>query len=90
MRKTLRALIYGLGFCGVLALLSYLSYVTTVHTGEGEWPLAALRIRAVDTTGSPVEGATLSLFYKNEEATGFKEASFYVHPTKAYLVWCSA
>ena len=74
MRKTLRALTYGLGLCVALALLSY---VTTFHTGEGEWPQAALRIRAVDSAGSPVEGATFSVFHDNEEATGFKQSFCY-------------
>jgi len=62
---------------GFFVILALLSYVTTVHYGEDDWPPASLQILVLDAAGSPVEGATLSLFRENTPATEFQQAICY-------------
>jgi hypothetical protein len=74
MQKTLKTLTCVTASIVVLALLSY---ATTVHYGENDWPAASLQIRVMDTAGLPVEGATLSVFRANKPVPEFQQAYCY-------------
>lgn len=62
---------------GLVMILALLSYVATVHSGEGDWPAASLQIRVLDISGLPIEGAMLSVWRENKPATEFQQAFCY-------------
>jgi hypothetical protein len=74
MRKILAALMC---VAASFVLWALLSYITTVSTGEDDWPPASLRVQVLDSAGLPIEGATLSLFRANIKATEFQKTYCY-------------
>ena len=74
MRKMAKTLTCAVCF---LALFALLSYVTTVHSGEADWPAASLQIVVLDPTGLPVKGATLSVYQENKHAADFQRSFCY-------------